>query len=395
MTNPSAHPPLAALERDPPTLELAAHLEGCAACRVERRLLLAGPSEAAANPTPPEEPEAPPVAPPAEDLPPAPRYRLGPLLGAGSSAEVFRAFDPQLHREVALKILTRHGPRARARFLAEARVTAQLDHPNIVPILHLGVTEDGRPYVAEREVRGVSLAEAVRSGRLATLEARVDALRKVCSAVAFAHRRGVLHRDLKPDNVMVGDLGEVQVVDWGLSGHLEGSPEAGAEEEGEGPAWPTRDGEVVGTPAWMAPEQARGEHADARADVYALGAILHFLAVGRPPVLAGDPAELLAALAEGGVPGPRDVDPRVPREIDAIVRRATAPDPRDRYAEVRALLEDLDAWMERRPLPHVGSRPAERLSKLVLRYWRALWALGGMLRLVVLAAGLGSLDDGL
>ncbi len=414
MNDPPRHPGPADLEADPLASWVALHLEGCARCRVERRLLFAGPP-AGAFPVPPglfdaaraaastdhSDPAALTPGGPDEagtttgyaEVSPVPRYEVGPIIGAGSSGEVHRAWDPALRRHVALKILTRDGRGARARFLSEAQVTAQLDHPNIVPIHHLGRTEDGRPFVAAREVRGVSLGEAVRRGRLVTLEERVDALRKVCTAVAHAHSRGVLHRDLKPDNVMVGEFGEVQVVDWGLSRPMGGEPEADPvhTDRFDSPADRTRNGHIAGTPAWMAPEQARGDLAnlDARTDVYALGAILFFLAVGRSPVEGGDTLAMIDAVAAGRVLRPRDVDARVPREIDAIVRRAMALDPGARYPDVRAFLEDLDAWIERRPLPHVGSRLPERLEKLAARHRTAFWAVGGTVALALVAAAVG------
>jgi hypothetical protein len=408
VTGPGGHPRPAELERDPLDPAVAAHLATCAACRAERRLLLAGPP-AGAGPAPDGllaavrraiEAPAPPAAsggdpPPAGDppvVPAAPRYEVGALLGEGASGEVHRAHDPVLRRDVALKILTRTGARARARFLSEAQVTAQLDHPNIVPIHHLGTTDDGRLYVAEREIRGVTLREAVATGRLATLEARVDALRKVCAAVAFAHGRGVLHRDLKPDNVMVGELGEVQVVDWGLSGRHGASPDAISAERFDSPDLRSRDGQIVGTPAWMAPEQARGErdHVDVRSDVYALGAILSFLLTGRPPVAEGGALAVIDAVAHGRVRSPRELDPGVPRELDAVARRAMAFRPEDRYRDVRSLLEDLDAWIERRPLPHVGSRLAERAWKLAQRQRVAVRAVVATVALAVAAVGWGA-----
>jgi hypothetical protein len=409
---PGAHPGREELAVDAPSAAVAAHLGGCAECRVERRLLRAGPppgagpaprglldaARAAAGAEPSSEaPRLPGLGPeplaPATEPPAGPRYELGERLGVGSSAVVHRAYDPALRRHVALKVSTREAPVARARFLAEAQITAQLDHPHIIPIYHLGVTEDGRPYVAEREVRGESLTAAVRSGRLATLDHRVDALRKVCSAVAHAHAHGVLHRDLKPDNVMVGEYGEVQVVDWGLSRPLGASPDPDAvhADRFDSPAHRTRDGQIAGTPAWMAPEQARGEvdRLDARTDVYALGAMLFFLTVGRPPVTDVDPRSVLAAVAAGHLPSPRDVDRSVPRELDAVVRKAMAPDPDARYRDVRSLLQDLDAWSARRPLPHVGSRLLERWEKYAARNRTTLRAVTATVAVALAAAGLG------
>ncbi|MCK6503102.1 serine/threonine-protein kinase [Myxococcota bacterium] len=370
--------------------EVVTHLAGCAACRVERLLLRAGPPAAPSTTAEGEEPAA------TDDgaaLPAAPRYELGERIGSGGTAWVHRALDLDLHRSVALKLLRREGPSAQARFLAEAQVTAQLDHPYIVPVFHVGATAEGRPYVAERQVHGQSLTEAVRAGLLPTLEGRVEVLRKVCAAVAYAHSRGVLHRDLKPDNVMVGAFGEVQVVDWGLArplGHRPGPDDVEAERFDSSDDH-TRDGTILGTPAWMSPEQARGEVGalDERTDVYALGAMLFFLAVDRPPVEAGAGQTLVEAVARGQARGPAEVDRRVPREIDAIARRALAPDPADRYASVPAMLEDLTAWAERRPLPHVGSTWLERLEKVAARQRTAVRAVAGTVALALVIAGVG------
>ena len=208
--------------------------------------------------------------------------------------EVRKVRDLVLDRVVALKSvradLTRHG--LRDRFLAEVRVTAQLQHPGIVPVHELGQLPDGRPYFTMEEVRGVSLRDAIcevheasvggrweqsRSGW--TLRRLVDALARVCDAVAYAHSRGVLHRDLKPHNVMLGAFGEVRVVDWGLA-----KVTADADESfiaaGEGV---TRVGHVAGTPCYMPPEQAFGQPLDERADVYSLGAVLYYLMCGKAP----------------------------------------------------------------------------------------------------------------
>lgn len=400
------HPRPDELQADRPEPAVALHLESCPECRVERRLLRAGPptgagaapigllEEARRRAEQDETPggdDAPP--PPAEIGSGGPVYALGERIGAGSSAVVHRAYDPALRRFVALKVSTRSSPHARSRLLAEAQVTAQLDHPHIIPVYHMGLTEDGHPYVAEREVQGESLAQAITSGRLPTLASRVDALRKVCSAVAYAHSRGVLHRDLKPDNVMIGEYGEVQVIDWGLSrpiaaGSTEDSVHA---DRFESSADRTGEGRIAGTPAWMAPEQARGEldHLDARTDVYALGALLFYLTVGRPPVSEADPHAAIARVAAGPTLRPRDLDPNTPRELDAVAARAMAPELADRYPDVRSMLQDLDAWSQRRPLPHVGSRPIERFTKFATRNRTTLLSISALVPLALVAAAFG------
>ena len=195
-----------------------------------------------------------------------PRYTLGDAIGAGGMGEVFTAHDRTLRRDIAVKVLRRAGPVARERFAAEAQVTAQLDHPNIVPVHDLGTLADGRPFLAMKHVRGASLREWLDRNPRPDLEARLDVLRRVCDAMAFAHAQGVLHRDLKPENVMVGAFGEVLVMDWGLARPITptGSTDAGPlhVDRFEAGALRTRDGGVAGTPAYMAPEQAAGKLAE-------------------------------------------------------------------------------------------------------------------------------------
>ncbi len=378
----NGHPRPEELEVDPPPEDVAAHLAVCPMCRVERRLMLDTSSRGPEAPAPMDRVaavmrEGPRLR---EDGPHADRYALGDPLGAGASGEVRRAWDPRLRRHLAVKVLTQRGDGARARFVSEAQLTAQLEHPHIVPIYDVGETTDGRPTLAMKEIHGESLAEAVKRGKLPTLGARVDALRRVCDAVAYAHHRGVLHRDLKPENVMVGEFGEVLVVDWGLARPLHNAPafaDAWADRFDDD-ATRTREGQIAGTPAYMAPEQARGElsRLDERTDIYALGGILYFLLLERRPIEGGDTASVLEAARAGNLRFAREIDARVPRELDAVVRRAMAFLPGDRYPSVRALREDLDAWIERRPLPHVGSSRRERLTKFAARNRTAVAGVG-------------------
>ena len=196
------------------------------------------------------------------------RYRDLAFVARGGMGTILEAEDPELGRKVALKILDDPSHEvARRYFENEARVTAGLEHPNIVPVHEMGFTSDGRPYFAMKLVRGRSLREALPgAGRMRLLGDFV----KICDAVSFAHSRGILHRDLKPDNVMIGEFGEVQVMDWGLA-KVRGSPDSG-ERPGAargGALHRTMDGTLLGTPAYMSPEQARGEvrALDERSDV--------------------------------------------------------------------------------------------------------------------------------
>jgi WD40 repeat protein len=289
------------------------------------------------------------------------RYRIRELLARGGMGEVHLAWDVQLEREVALKTLRPeiHDDAFAERLEFEARVSGQLEHPNIVPVHDAGIGADGRPYYTMRRIRGRSLAELVAEGKLPGAVERLDVFRKVCDAIAFAHASGVVHRDLKPANVMVGEFGEVQVLDWGIArragttarerGSLDADPSAVPEplEEGELRTPPqTQAGHVLGTPVFMAPELLRDPEAklDPRIDVYALGVMLYALLTDELPYRGGRIAEQ-AAMGRFTSPRKRRPD-RVDRELDAIVRKAMARNADDRYASAAELRRDIQAYLE-------------------------------------------------
>jgi serine/threonine-protein kinase len=295
------------------------------------------------------------------------RYQILRPHARGGLGAVFVALDQELHREVALKqILEQHAddPLSRQRFLLEAEVTGNLEHPGIVPVYGLGTYADGRPFYAMRFIRGDSLKDAIEQfhadpalkkncGRH-SLELR-KLLRRfvdVCNAIEYAHSRGVLHRDIKPGNVIIGNHGETLVVDWGLAKAL-GRVEPGSD-SGERTLVPpsasgsasTLPGSALGTPAYMSPEQSEGdlERVGARSDVYSLGATLYCLLTGRPP-FEGDLAEVIAGVQQGRFTAPRRLDPAIDRPLEAICEKAMAKKPADRYGSPRALAEDLERWM--------------------------------------------------
>src|SRR5262249_39412192 len=293
------------------------------------------------------------------------RFRVLRPHARGGLGAVFVAMDTELHREVALKqILDSHADdeTSRHRFLLEAEITGGLEHPGIVPVYGLGTYGDGRPYYAMRFIKGDSLNEAI--GRFHSGEPALHApgrrsleLHKllhrfvdVCNAIDYAHSRGVLHRDIKPGNIIVGRHGETLVVDWGLAKATGQSDPAAGERtlrpsSASGSA-ETLPGSALGTPAYMSPEQAEGdlEHPGPRSDVYSLGATLYCLLTGRPP-FAGDAVEVIPRVQRGDYRPPRAIDPSIDRALEAICHQAMALKPEDRYGSCRALAEDVERWM--------------------------------------------------
>jgi len=306
-------------------------------------------------------------------------YEVRGEIARGGMGVVHEAWDPVLRRPLAMKRVREdaQGDAGRLRrFLREARVTAQLDHPGVVPVHELRLDPEGRPYFTMRLVRGRDLRRAFEAARAGldgwNVPRAVETLIKVCDTVAFAHSHGVIHRDLKPSNVLVGEFGEVTVLDWGLAKVLGEPDEADAPDdldegrtdparasgaapgrgsgsgrvEGE-PGAETAPGSVLGTPAWMAPEQAAGDAArvGAAADVYAVGSMLYLLLAGEPPYAAPEgtssPEAVIAALRRGPPPPVRARAGSASSRLVAICERAMARDPASRHPDMAALAADL------------------------------------------------------
>ncbi|MBK6485369.1 MAG: serine/threonine protein kinase [Gemmatimonadetes bacterium] len=291
---------------------------------------------------------------------PGDRYEVREAIGRGGMGIVYLAFDHALGREVALKVVTGAGDSAdlAARLSREAQVLARLEHPGIVAIYDVGVLADGRPFYVMRRVRGETFAHGAAS------RGRGEQLRlflQVCDAVAFAHARGVIHRDITPRNVMVGEFGEVLVLDWGVARLMDApravptdplpAPDAHAESSVSSIDRPatapgaarTGDGVVIGTPGFMPPEQAGGaaREADQRADVFGLGATLR-------DVLSANGTAL-------------------PRPLAAIIRRATEGLPADRYPSATALAADVRRWLDGVPVEAYRENVFERAARLYAR----------------------------
>ncbi|MHC4598949.1 MAG: protein kinase domain-containing protein [Planctomycetota bacterium] len=312
------------------------------------------------------------------------------------------AEDPELRREVAVKVLlpnARNDKAVVARFVEEAQVQGQLEHPSICPIHVIGRDQDGSPYFAMKRVRGKTLSDVIEEyhgGGEINLTRLIEIFLKVCDAMGFAHSRGVIHRDLKPANVMVGDYGEVLVMDWGLAkiAGREDTREEGlavqTDRSEQDSALKTMDGDVVGTPAYMPPEQASGKVAkmDERSDIYSLGAILYEILAGVAPFY-GDPADVLFKVIKGKFNSPTEqgeTSKAIPREMESVVLKAMATEKRDRYRNVKELRDDILAWTEGRTLQAAEYTSLERAAKWVMRN-KALSAVIGVVTLAVLVVG--------
>ncbi|MBI5495202.1 MAG: protein kinase [Deltaproteobacteria bacterium] len=323
-----------------------------------------------AHPTPPSaatatfHPDAPAGSSASDELPapgPAARHRVEDrgVIARGGFGSIHRAYDHDLKRMVAMKTLDpeRAGaPKARLRFVEEAQITGQLDHPNIVPVHELGLDGEGRHFFTMKLVRGETLTQILKKHPDAAstgegLDEILEILVRVCDALSFAHSRGVVHRDLKPDNIMVGAFGQVYVMDWGIAMLVAGARSGG---EVEDPVVIARKagnadarGTVVGTFAYMAPEQALGEndHIDERTDVFAMGALLYQVLTGRPPYGGATPLEKVMAAQKGRIPLPGEVADRpLPPALCQVAMRAMRRPPEDRYQTIEDFRRELERF---------------------------------------------------
>lgn len=330
------------------------------------------------------------------------RYRLDGEIGRGGMGAILEVWDEDLRRKLAMKVALGRGegssgadeldPRLVARFLEEAQVTGQLEHPGIVPVHELGLDENGQVYFTMRLVRGRDLERIFELAKTGAenwnVTRALGVLLKVCEAMAYAHSRGVIHRDLKPANVMVGHFGEVYVMDWGLvrvQGHedrhdVRVTPDApvssaidaldidstvstefdhveiGRREDASGSNREellyTMDGDVIGTPSYMSPEQARGDLSklDARSDVYAVGALLYRLLAGIAPFADGEDRSAMSVLSAllKGPPTKLEDLADAPGELIAICEKAMSREPASRYVDMPSLADDLRAFLEHR-----------------------------------------------
>ncbi len=268
------------------------------------------------------------------------------LLGAGGMSRVYRVRDEALDREVAFKVLRPEllkDDSAIDRFIEEARITAQLDHPNVPAVFALSMDRKKSTCFTMKVLGGLSLQQVLEQNEREGVDglfAALDVLVRVCDAMSFAHSKGVLHLDLKPHNVMVGEYGQIYVVDWGL-----------ARRKAELPTKDKDDGAMHGTPAYMSPEQARGQNyaLDERSDVFALGGMLYRILAGRPPTLGRSADETRELAARGQVTPPDRTAKRngqqMPRRLIAICMKALSEKPEDRYQTAAELKRELEEFI--------------------------------------------------
>ncbi|MDP7033815.1 MAG: protein kinase, partial [Planctomycetota bacterium] len=315
------------------------------------------------------------------------RYQDYQLLAEGGQGQVYRAFDPGIGRNIAVKVLRpdrRLSSRYIDRFRREARLTGRLDHPGICPVYDVGELEDGSCYYTMKEVSGLSLQDLLNglSGMDSVVHdgsPMLSTFSRVCEAIEFAHARGVIHRDLKPGNIMVGLYGEVYVIDWGLAKEI-GEQEASGDFVRKGAQDPfgdeqkidmTRDGAVLGTLGYMPPEQADGrvDEVDERSDIYSLGAILYEVLSLRCPFRGVDRTQILHRVLEGDLIPVSQVNQLalISSELESVVYKAMEHDPALRYQTVRELREDIEAYLEGRVLSAARYHPGQRLQKWLMR----------------------------
>lgn len=334
------------------------------------------------------------------------RLRIAGLHREGGLGQVWVARDEEIGRSIAIKGIKPKFvdvPEVRWRFLQEAELTGQLEHPGIVPVYAIGQWPDGRPFYAMRLIRGQSLADLIRASRSEVekgsprqpwrlelhnlLRRFVDA----CNAIAYAHSRGILHRDLKPDNIMLGKYGETLVVDWGLAKTSAEDGSASSPEESVVGAALARDsgvseaGLVLGTPAYMSPEQAagKGDQVGPRTDIFGLGATLYCILTGQAPLGGRQAGEIIEQAKRGEYPPVRHLNPKVPRALAAICQKAMSWRPEDRYPTARDFAEDIERWLADESVTAVAETWRDRLGRWARR--NRQWVTAGMVVLAFLA----------
>ncbi len=262
-------------------------------------------------------------------------YSIQKQLGSGGMGEVYLAQDVRLGRNVALKLLDpgfTEDSETRTRFLREARLASSLDHPNICTIHEVGEA-GGRLFIAMQHVEGETLRKVI-AGRPLNLDSLLSISLQVADALAAAHAQGIIHRDIKPGNIIITPHGQAKVLDFGLAKLLERA-------EGEAETHLTMTGAVIGTPAAMSPEQARGERVDHRSDIFSFGVVLYEMATGRIPFKGRSKADVISALLKDPHPPAAELNKEIPARLSAVIDRALRKEPADRYQSITELIAEL------------------------------------------------------
>ncbi len=285
------------------------------------------------------------------------RYRIEARIGTGGMAEVYRGVDQVLNRTVAIKVLLPQFARDTSfveRFRREAQAAARLNHPNIVGVFDTG-SDDGTQFIVMEFIEGRTLADFLAAGRRPTPGQAAEIAQKICSALAAAHAQGVIHRDIKPGNVMVTRDGTVKVMDFGIARMT------------SGPETAPQTSAVLGTASYLSPEQAQGGPVDARTDIYSLGTVLYELLVGRPPFTGESPmAVAFKQVNEAPVP-PSQMNPDVPPRLDAVVMRALSKNPANRYQTALEFSEDLQRVIKGQEVQATPLMPMGEATQVISR----------------------------
>lgn len=307
------------------------------------------------------------------------RYSRTRIQGRGGTGRVWVARDLRLDRDVALKeLIESNQERSRVRFLREARITSQLEHPAIIPVYELVTEDTASPYYTMRLVKGNTLREVIQGAHSdqpnAVLQSRLlRHFEDICNAIAYAHRNSIIHRDLKTANVVIGEFGETIVLDWGLAKDL--SDESKHLEESD-PLLDsdrfdfTMEGKSIGTPSYMPPEQAEGrvDEIDKRSDIYGLGAILYEILTGEPPFAGSSATEILALVVRSTPKPPEEVKPAVPGPLASICKKCLCKTPADRYQSVDDLCADIQSFMADQRVSVYNESLPERVSRWIRRH---------------------------
>ncbi|MEQ1830326.1 MAG: serine/threonine-protein kinase, partial [Pirellula sp.] len=299
-------------------------------------------------------------------------YELIQEIGRGGMGIVYLANQISLNREVAIKMILKDrlaSDQEKLRFVAEARATAKLDHPGIVPVYDVGEIDD-RPYFAMKYFRGKTLSELIVAEELGQRQVAAI-LEQVCRAVHFAHEFGIVHRDIKPSNILIDESGNAKLTDFGLAKQTDAAESL------------TRTGVVLGTPNYMSPEQARGRlgQIGPASDIYSLGSVLYHALTGKPPLVANSPVELMLKILEQDPTPPRIINPRIDRDLEMIVIRCLQKPPDLRYANAALLADDLRAFLHNEPVAARSGQFAQIIARWfrethhapVLENWGLLW----------------------